>query len=50
MPEPIFAVARERYGERGLVELVTTVGYYCLLACVANAFEVEPLDGPPPRR
>ena len=50
VPEPIFAAARERYGDRGLVELVTTVGYYCLLACVANAFEVEPLDGPPPRR
>lgn len=37
-----FAAARARFGERGVVELVATFGYYALLACVLNAAEVEP--------
>jgi 4-carboxymuconolactone decarboxylase len=31
-----------RLGERGLVELTATVGYYAMLACALNAFGLEP--------
>lgn len=36
----------ERLGDRGVVELVATVGYYSMIACVLNAFEVLPDDVP----
>lgn len=36
-----FADAKARFGEAGLVELVTIVGYYCLISLTLNAFEVE---------
>jgi 4-carboxymuconolactone decarboxylase len=29
-----------RLGERGLVELTATIGYYAMLACTLNAFDV----------
>ena len=32
-------------GDRGIAELTAAIGYYCLLACVLNAFEVPPLPG-----
>lgn len=35
-----------RLGDRGVVELVATVGYYSMIACVLNAFEVLPDDRP----
>ena len=38
-----YARARAAFGEQGVIELVTVVGYYCLVALVLNAFEV-PLD------
>ena len=38
-----FDAAMERYGVQGIVELVATFGYYSHLACVLNAFEMEPL-------
>ena len=28
------------FGEHGAVELVTTIGYYCLISLTLNAFEV----------
>jgi 4-carboxymuconolactone decarboxylase len=28
------------FGEQGAVELVTTIGYYCLISLTLNAFEV----------
>lgn len=31
-------------GERSLIELVTTIGYYCLVSLTLNAFEVPLLD------
>lgn len=40
-----FARARDRYGEAGVVELTATIGYYAMLACVLNAFEVLPGEG-----
>ena len=32
-------------GDGGIAELTAAIGYYCLLACVLNAFEVPPLPG-----
>lgn len=37
--------AFERFGEAGLVELVSLIGYYCLISHTLNAFEVELIDG-----
>ena len=39
-----FAMAQDRLGTAGLVELVGTIGYYAMLAATLNAFEVEPAD------
>ena len=40
-----FAAMRARFGVEGLVELTATVGYYGMLACVLNAFDVAPEAG-----
>lgn len=40
-----FAAVHGVLGDRGIAELTAAVGYYCLLACVLNAFEVPPLPG-----
>ncbi|SEV86491.1 carboxymuconolactone decarboxylase family protein [Natrinema salifodinae] len=45
--ERTFRRAEERFGVRGLVELTATAGYYAMLACVLNAFEVRPDESPP---
>ncbi|MEE9284818.1 MAG: carboxymuconolactone decarboxylase family protein [Dehalococcoidia bacterium] len=45
--EPTYRAARERFGERGVVELTATMGYYAMLASVLNAFDIEPLEGGP---
>lgn len=42
-----FAAARERFGEQGVTELTATMGYYGLVACVLNAFEVTPDEDAP---
>ncbi|MEQ8861474.1 MAG: hypothetical protein RIC56_22750 [Pseudomonadales bacterium] len=33
------------FDERGVVELVTLIGYYCLISHTLNAFEVDLVDG-----
>ena len=40
-----FQAMRDRLGLPGLVELTATIGYYGLLACSLNTFEVEPNPG-----
>ncbi len=40
--EETFKAALKKFGLRGLVDLNVTVGHYGTLACVLNAFEVEP--------
>lgn len=40
-----FDALRARLGVDGLVELTATVGYYGMLACTLNAFEVTPEAG-----
>lgn len=37
-----FDAAISRFGESGITELTGTFGYYAMLACVLNAFEVRP--------
>ena len=39
------AALRARLGVQGLVELTATIGYYAMLACTLNAFEVRPEAG-----
>jgi 4-carboxymuconolactone decarboxylase len=36
-----FAALRQRFGERGLIELTGTIGYYAMLAMTVNACELE---------
>ena len=42
-----FAAAKQRFGEQGITELTATMGYYGMLACALNAFQVEPAPGTP---
>jgi 4-carboxymuconolactone decarboxylase len=49
---PTYADAADRFGHQGMVELVTTVGYYGLISMLLNGFEVplaagmiQPFDG-----
>lgn len=37
-----FAALRDRLGVERLVELTATVGYYAMLACTLNAFDIAP--------
>lgn len=39
------AALRERLGLQGVVELTATIGYYAMLACTLNAFDVRPEPG-----
>ena len=48
-----YADADGRFGSQGMVELLTTVGYYCLISMLLNGFDVPLVDGhdrPVPRR
>jgi len=40
-----FQKLEQRLGQRGLLELTSLIGYYCLVGTVMNAFEVEPPPG-----
>ncbi|MBT2305085.1 carboxymuconolactone decarboxylase family protein [Variovorax paradoxus] len=40
VPSPLYDQALAVLGERGLVELVGVLGYYCLVSLTLNAFEV----------
>jgi len=44
--EATFQALYARLGERGLVELTATVGYYVMLACVLNGFDVVTTEPP----
>lgn len=43
--QPTFDAAVAWLGVSGVTELTATIGYYSLLACVLDAFEVEPPPG-----
>jgi len=38
--ETTFQALYARLGERGLVELTATIGYYAMLACTLNALDL----------
>ena len=38
--EPTFQAIYARFGEQGMVELTATIGYYAMLACTLNTFDV----------
>jgi 4-carboxymuconolactone decarboxylase len=38
--EPTFQAVYGRFGEKGMVELTATVGYYAMLACTLNTFDL----------
>jgi 4-carboxymuconolactone decarboxylase len=48
VPDDLHARAISMLGERGVIEIVATVGYYCLVSFVLNTAEVPlPPDGAP---
>lgn len=47
VPDALFEDAKAEFGVEGVVELTATVGYYSMIACVLNAFEVRPGEGGP---
>ena len=38
--EPTFQAIHGRFGDKGMVELSATIGYYAMLACTLNTFDV----------
>lgn len=44
--EATFQALYGRLGERGLVELTATIGYYAMLACTLNAFDIATVSAP----
>jgi alkylhydroperoxidase family enzyme len=45
VPEPVVAALREHLDERGIVEVVSTVGGYAMVSRFLVALEVPPPDG-----
>jgi len=45
--EGTFSRAHKALGDRGITDLTATFGYYSLLACALDAFEVEAAPGVP---
>ena len=45
VPQDVFDAARARFGDQGVVDLTALLGYYSLIACALNAFEVEAPEG-----
>ncbi len=41
LSDAAFDAARKRLGERGVCELIGTIGYYSMLACVHNGMQVR---------
>lgn len=46
--EPTFRAAEARFGVQGVVDLTALAGYYGMIACTLNAFEVTPDAGMEP--
>lgn len=44
--EATFQALYGRLGERGLIELTATIGYYAMLACTLNAFDLVSASAP----
>jgi len=37
-----------QFGEQGVVELISTIGYYAMVGIFLKSFDVRPLDGSTP--
>ena len=48
VPTATYDAARERWGERGVVELTAVVGYYTMVSMTLNAHEIPLPDGVAP--
>ncbi len=44
--EPQFQAMLKRLGVAGMVELTATVGYYAMISCTLNAFELSSSPNP----
>ena len=44
--EPTFQAIHGRFGDKGMVELSATIGYYAMLACTLNTFDVYTVTPP----
>ena len=44
--EPTFQAIYARFGERGMVEITATIGYYAMVACTLNTFDVYTFTPP----
>jgi 4-carboxymuconolactone decarboxylase len=42
VPDALYEETVDRLGVQGITELTATIGYYSMLACVLNAFEILP--------
>jgi 4-carboxymuconolactone decarboxylase len=42
LPDAVFEAARQRYGDKGVIDLAATVGYYGMLGALFNALAIEP--------
>jgi 4-carboxymuconolactone decarboxylase len=47
--EATYAAAEARFGEAKLVDLVSGVGFFSMVCCTANAFDITPPDDAPAR-
>ena len=45
--EETYHNALEKFGTKGITDLISTFGYYLMIACVLNAFDVQPEEGSP---
>jgi 4-carboxymuconolactone decarboxylase len=48
LDDATFEAAKARFGEKGLLELTTLVGFYCLVSCIITTGQFTPRDGAPP--
>ncbi|MBB5695351.1 carboxymuconolactone decarboxylase family protein [Muricoccus pecuniae] len=48
VPRPVYDAVRERWGERGVVELTAVIGYYTMVSMTLNAHEIPLPDGVAP--
>jgi 4-carboxymuconolactone decarboxylase len=49
LSDATYAAAEQRFGLAKLVDLVSCIGFYSMLCCTANAFDVTPPDDAPER-
>jgi 4-carboxymuconolactone decarboxylase len=47
LSDELFAEAQKRFGDSGVIELMTTVGYYAMLGCLLNGLAIEPAADAP---